>query len=451
MAEHSAVNRRVVGSSPTWGAKEKLDYSGFFATLFSQLITSENMPGEVINVRKKVISRAMLFIVLFGIVSLFSDMTHEGASSIRGAYLSLLGASAGMIGFISGLGEMIGYSMRYVFGKITDRTKQYWPMTILGYVLDIAAVPLLALVGEHGWIAACILLVVQRMGKAIKKPAKDTIMSFAASQEGVGKSFGLQEVLDQIGAFFGPVLLYLVMLFRQDDNMFKAYAVCFAVLAIPGAITLILLLITRAKFPNPEQFEPDPKEYVPFKLGKPFLLYIAGISLFAFGFIDYSLIIMHVSKAFTLSANTFPLLYAGAMLIDAVAAFGFGLLYDRKGIRVLVWSTLVSAPFAILVFSGNSLPMLLLGILMWGIGMGAQESILKAAVTTMVPKQSRATGYGIFECSFGICWFLGSWLLGVLYDISLPAMIAVSLYAQLAAVPLYLISSKQMTRNEGSV
>ena len=139
------------------------------------------MPGEVINVRKKVISRAMLFIVLFGIVSLFSDMTHEGASSIRGAYLSLLGASAGMIGFISGLGEMIGYSMRYVFGKITDRTKQYWPMTILGYVLDIAAVPLLALVGEHGWIAACILLVVQRMGKAIKKPAKDTIMSFAAS------------------------------------------------------------------------------------------------------------------------------------------------------------------------------------------------------------------------------------------------------------------------------
>ena len=178
----------------------------------------------------------MLFIILFGIVSLFSDMTHEGASSIRGAYLSLLGASAATIGFISGLGELVGYSMRYVFGKLTDKSKQYWPMTIAGYVLDIIAVPALALVGEHGWIAACVLLVIQRMGKAIKKPAKDTIMSFAASQEGVGKSFGIQEVLDQIGAFIGPVLLYLVMLFKTEGTTFEIYSTCFAVLAIPGVI-----------------------------------------------------------------------------------------------------------------------------------------------------------------------------------------------------------------------
>ena len=241
---------------------------------------------------KKHMSQAMTFIVLFGIVSLFSDMTHEGASSIRGAYLSLLGASAGVIGFASGLGELVGYSMRYVFGRLTDRTKLYWPMTIAGYVLDILAVPALALVGEHGWVAACALLIVQRMGKAIKKPAKDTLMSFASSQEGTGKSFGLQELLDQIGAFLGPVLLYLVMLLRQQGNTFDAYALCFAVLAIPGAITLILLLVTKHKFPNPEQFEPEPKEYIPFRMKREFLLYIAGISLFAFGFIDYSLVLM---------------------------------------------------------------------------------------------------------------------------------------------------------------
>ena len=148
--------------------------------------------------KKSRLSQAMVFLILFGIVSLFSDMTHEGASSIRGAYLALLGASAGTIGFISGLGDLIGYSMRYIFGRITDRTRSYWSMTILGYVLDIIAVPALALVGEHGWIAACMLLVIQRMGKAIKKPAKDTIMSFAASQEGAGRSFGLQELLDQL-------------------------------------------------------------------------------------------------------------------------------------------------------------------------------------------------------------------------------------------------------------
>ena len=404
--------------------------------------------------KKTKISQAMVFILLFGIVSLFSDMTHEGASSIRGAYLALLGASAGTIGFVSGLGELIGYSMRYVFGKLTDKTKRYWPMTIIGYILDILAVPSLALVGEHGWIGACLLLVIQRMGKAIKKPAKDTIMSFAASQEGIGKSFGIQEVLDQIGAFAGPVLLYLVMLFKTDGTTFQVYATCFAILAIPGAITIILLLVTRAKFPNPEHFEPEPKEYIPFKMKKEFILYIAGISLFAFGFIDYSIVIMHVSKTYVglasglakttslVNSGTLPLLYAGAMLVDAVAALIFGIMYDKKGVKVLVWSTVISAPFAIFVFAFHSVPMVLIGIILWGVGMGAQESILKAAVTSMVPKASRATGYGIFECSFGVFWFLGSWLLGFLYDVSIPVMITVSVVTQLAAIPLYISSAK---------
>ena len=400
------------------------------------------------------LSQAMVFILLFGIVSLFSDMTHEGASSIRGAYLSLLGASAGTIGFISGLGELIGYSMRYVFGRLTDKTRQYWPMTIAGYVLDIAAVPALALVHENGWVAACLLLVVQRMGKAIKKPAKDTIMSFAASQEGVGKSFGIQEVLDQIGAFLGPVLLYLVMLFKTDGSLFHTYSLCFAALAVPGAITLILLLVTKHKFPNPDQFEPEPKAYVPFRLKKDFILYIIGICLFAFGFVDYSIISMHVSRTFVevapglaetgsiVTSGTLPLLYAGAMLVDAVAALLFGLLYDKKGVRALVWSTLLSAPFAILIFACTSTSALLAGILLWGIGMGAQESILKATVTSMVPKASRATGYGIFECAFGIFWFLGSWLMGVLYDLCMPALVVVSVCAQLFAIPFYIRASR---------
>lgn len=403
---------------------------------------------------KKRISQAMLFIIFFGIVSLFSDMTHEGASSIRGAYFTILGASAGAIGFVSGLGELIGYSMRYVFGRIADKRKNYWFMTIFGYVIDVLAVPALALVGENGWIAAATLLIIQRMGKAIKKPAKDTIMSFAASQEGVGKSFGIQEMLDQIGAFLGPVLLYLVMLFKTTGTTFEIYSTCFAVLAIPGAITIIMLLITRKKFPNPENFEPEAKEFVPFEMKKSFKYYIMGISLFAFGFIDYSLVIMHISRNFTsiagglaetssiINSGTIPLLYAGAMLVDAVAALVFGYMYDKKGVRALVLSTIISAPFSAFVFLGKSVPMVLVGVVLWGVGMGAQESILKAAVTTMVPKSSRATGYGIFECSFGIFWFLGSWLLGVLYDVNVIAMVVVSVVAQLAAIPLYLKSTK---------
>lgn len=404
--------------------------------------------------KTKKISPAMVFIILFGIVSLFSDMTHEGASSIRGAYLSLLGASAGTIGFVSGLGELIGYSMRYVFGRITDRTHKYWTMTIFGYILDILAVPALALVGKNGWIAASILLVIQRMGKAIKKPAKDTIMSFAASGEGVGKSFGIQELLDQIGAFLGPVLLYVVMLFKTEGSTFEIYKTCFAFLLIPGLITIIMLFVTKYKFPNPEHFEPEPKEYIPFKLKDKFIYYIIGISLFAFGFIDYALIIMHISKIFgtlgqgivtssLINSETIPLLYAGAMLIDAVAAMVFGYMYDRNGLKALVLSTIISAPFGIFIFMKTSTASVFIGLALWGVGMGAQESILKAAVTSIVPKQSRATSYGIFECSFGVFWFLGSFLMGLLYEKNILIMVIVSIIAQLLAIPFYLKSSKK--------
>lgn len=394
--------------------------------------------------KRKIAKRsAMTFILLFGLVSMMSDMTHESASSIRGAFLALVGASAATIGFASGLGEMVGYGMRYVFGRITDRTRRYWPLVTVGYVVDILAVPALALVGPHGWVAACALLVVQRLGKAIKKPAKDTLLSFAATQEGVGKSFAIQEVLDQIGAFAGPLLLYLIMLFKTSGTTFEIYSFCFACLAIPGVATLVLLWLTRRSFPHPEEFEPEPKQRQHFKMEGRFVRYIAGISLFAFGFIDYALVVMHVARTSLFTAQELPLLYAGAMLTDAVAALVFGWLFDRHGTRALILSTLLSAPFAALVFLGHGHASLLLGVALWGVGMGAQESILKAAVATMVPKQSRATGYGVFECSFGVFWFLGSWALGALYEASIPAMVVVSTLAQLAAIPLFLTSKKK--------
>lgn len=400
------------------------------------------------------ITPAMAFILLFSVVSLLSDMTHEGAASIRGAYLSLLGASAATIGFVSGLGELAGYSLRLLFGRFADKTKRYWLITIIGYVVDVLAVPALALAGEHGWIFASGLIVVERIGKAIKKPAKSTLMSFAATQEGVGKSFAIQEMVDQFGAFLGPVMLYLVLLFKTDGTLVQRYAFALALLIIPAIATIVMLFVTKRKFPNPEQFEPEPKQLIPFRLNKKFILYLAGISLFAFGFIDYSLILMHVSRTHAalsaglseagsfVNSGTLPLLYAGAMLVDAASAMIFGLLYDKKGVRALMFSTALSAPFALLIFGATGNAALLVGIAMWGIGMGAQESILKAAVANIVPKASRATGYGIFECVFGVFWFLGSWLLGALYDVNIVAMIAVSVGAQLLALPLYYLSDK---------
>lgn len=391
------------------------------------------------------LSSAMTFILLLGVISLFSDITHEGGAGIRGAYLILLGASAATIGFVSGLGELLGYSLRFVFGLLTDKTKQYWPMTIAGYVIDILAVPALALVHDDGWKAACFLLILERIGKAVKKPAKNTLVSFAAAQEGAGKSFAIHEAMDQLGAFLGPMILYAVMRLKSGSGI-ELYRLCFAVLGIPAALTLASLWLAKRKFPHPEAFEPETKVREAFRMKPSFILYIIGISCFAFGFIDFSIVSMHLEKKRLFADFQLPLLYAGAMLADAFSAVIFGLMYDRRGLRALVLSTAVSSLFAVFVFGFTSQYMIVLGIMLWGIGMGAQESILKAVVSTLLSKEHRAVGYGIFEFFFGVFWFLGSWLTGVLYDFSIPALIAVSVFGQLLSLPFYVLSDGRSTK-----
>jgi len=385
---------------------------------------------------------ALAFILLMGIVSLFSDMTHEGAASILGDFLSLAGASAAAIGFVSGLGEMIGYSLRIVTGRIADKTKKYWPLTVAGYAIDCMAIPALALIPHGGWLLACILIVAQRTGKAIKKPAKDTILSFATSQTGAGKGFAIQEFLDQIGAFLGPVMLFVVMLFKKNADQFSTYKICFAILGIPAIVTVLLLLIAKRRYPNPEQFEAPTTEILPFKMNRSFLFYIVAISLFAAGFLDFTMITMHMARTGLIPGDSLSLIYAGAMAVDAFSALFFGWLFDKLGIKVLMLSTLLSAPFAILIFTVTARWALFLGVALWGIGMGAQESILKAAVSRIVPKQNRSSGFGFFQTAFGVCWFLGSWLMGVLYDVSPTLLVAFSVAMQLIAIPFFWLSNR---------
>lgn len=395
------------------------------------------LKSDTKNIKR--LSGATAFILMMGIVSLLSDMTHEGASSISGAYLSLLGASAQAIGFVSGLGALIGYGLRFLTGYVADRTKRYWPMTIIGYSIDLLLIPFLALVPEGGWIWACGLLVFGKIGNAVKKPAKDTMVSFAASEKGEGKGFAYLEFIDQIGAFLGPMLLFAIMLLTSGLNEYKQYAICFATLSVPAILCIALLFLSKRKFPNPEQYEKE----IPGngKISKTYIIYLIAVCIFAFGFIDFPLITAFESEGKLVSTNYLPLLYSGAMLIDAFAALIFGALYDRYGFLSLVISALLSAPFAVLIFLINSMPSMILGIIMWGIGMGAQESIMKAAIASMTDKENRSKGYGIFQLCFGFAWFFGSWLTGALYEISKKAMAIISVSAQAFAAILFIITA----------
>lgn len=383
---------------------------------------------------------ALTFIVLMGVVSLFSDITQEGAASIIGAYLSLAGASAAAIGFISGLGGFLGYSLRLVTGVIVDRTGKYWTMTILGYIVDCMAIPALALIPQGGWMLACALIVLQRLGKAVKKPAKDAVLSFAANQYGVGKGFAIQEALDQIGAVLGPVILFGVLWLKRGQDQYSAYSMCFLILGVPALVTIILLFWAKHHFPNPEKFEPEIANPAKLTIDKAFVLYLIAISLFSLGFLDFPLITMHAAKQNLIPHDTLPLLYALAMLLDAVAALFFGWLFDKFGVRTLMVSTLVAAPFSLFIFGGTTSWALWCGVVLWGIGMGAQESVLKSAVAAIVPKKSRSTGFGIFHTAFGISLFAGSWMMGILYDVSVSSLIVFSMAAQLAALPFFYLS-----------
>ena len=396
------------------------------------------------NKQNGLVKSATIFVFIMGIVSMFSDMAHEGARSIYGAYLSLLGTSAATIGFVTGLGEMVGYSFRLITGYFADKFKKYWTMTFIGYVINMAAIPALAFVSPNGWIAACFLIVFERVGKAIRQPSKNTLVSFASKQLGAGKAFAIQEFLDQIGAFTGPVLLFLVLLLKRGQSDFAAYSLCFAALAIPAAMTLLSLYIAKRKFPNPENFEvASDTQSQGIEANTSFLLYMIGIGLLALGFADFPLITMHIARESLVPGDALPLLYAIAMFVDAFAALFFGWLFDKKGIKVLIVSSLLSAFFSVFVFLFRSLPFAIVGIALWGVGMGAQESILKSVVATIVPKQSRSTGFGIFETSFGILWFLGSWLMGALYDSKPVLLVAFSVCSQLAAIPFFYLTSKK--------
>ncbi len=369
----------------------------------------------------------MRFVVLLGVVSLFADMTYEGARSIVGPYLGLLGATGTAVGIIAGLGELIGYVLRLVSGYLADRTRRYWTITFVGYVINLGAVPLLAVAGH--WPVAAAFVVAERIGKALRTPARDAMLSHATHQLGRGWGFGLHEALDQVGAIAGPLLLTAVLAAGSS------YRAGFLLLAVPAGVAIGILATARRLNPSPRDLEVDVAAVQPTGLPRAFWIYLAGAGLVGAGYADFSLIAFHLGRHAVLSAPLIPALYAVAMGVDALAAIVCGRLFDRGGLPVLAGAVLLSACFAPLVFPASA-GAALAGMTLWGIGMGAQESIMRAAVAGMVAPDRRGSAYGLFNGGYGVCWFLGSALMGVLYDVSLPVLVTFSVIAQLAAIPL---------------
>lgn len=367
-------------------------------------------------------------------------MTYEGARSVYGPFLASVGATGFFVGAVTGFGEFLGYALRLVSGRWADRSHLYWPITLVGYIIQMAAVPALALAGNLPLAALFILL--ERVGRATRNPPRDVMLAEAGVAIGRGWAFGINEALDQIGAFIGPLVVAAVLAWRHD------FKLAFASLSIPAILTLLLVFGARVGFPNSGRLNREATTYQDRRYPPAYLWYCLGTGLVAFGFADFSLIAFHFSRAHIIPNIWIPIFYAFAMGAGGIGSLVIGKLFDRFGLIVLLPATVIVAAYAPLAFFGG-FGLALVGALLWGIGLGAHELVMQAAVAQMVARDRLGSAYGIFGAAFGTAWFLGSAVLGAVYDFSVFAAVALAVVTQLLAIIPLFIASRMITRGEG--
>ncbi len=374
------------------------------------------------------------FVLIIGIVNLFADMTYEGARSITGPFLGSLGASATVVGVVAGTGELLGYSLRSVAGYFADKTQRYWLIVFVGYVINMLAVPALALSGN--WPIAAALIVAERTGRALRKPVVDAMISYAGKSIGRGWVFGLNEGLDQAGATVGPLIVALVLYLNSG------FRTGFGVLLVSAVLCLATLVVARFWYPRPHELETESADISKAKgFPKAYWIYVAAGALIAAGFADFSLIAFHFQKGGIISQTTIPLFYAVAMGAGALTNLVFGRLFDRIGFPVVIFAFLLGAMFAPFVFLGQFW-LALTGMALWGIGMGAQNSLLKVLLSEVLSVAKRSTGFGLFYTGYGIAWFLGSAAMGFSYDKSILAVVIFSVVLQVLALPVFFLARR---------
>ncbi len=399
------------------------------------------------NIQKKA---AFKLIFLFGLVSLFGDMVYEGARSVNGPYLKTLGANAAIVGLVAGLAEFLGYAVRLVAGYFADKTKAYWLFTFLGYGLLIS-VPLLALTGI--WQVAVVFIIMERLGKALRSPAKDTILSQATKQVGTGFGFAIAEVLDQIGAISGPLIFsILFVIIGKGDRSLADYQHGYSLLWIPLALVLLCIFFAHRAVPNPEVLETSvTKSPESDKLTKVFWIYTIFTFITTLGYANFALIGFHFKAKHVLTDAQIPLFYALAMGVDAVAAMAIGKTYDifkvkhnneKAGLITLIAIPVFSLLIPGLVFS-IKFSWVLAGVIIWGIVMGCHETVMKSAIADLTPLKKRGTGYGVFNAAYGLAIFIGSALTGLLYEYSISAIIITSIFIEIVAISVFFIMRKE--------
>lgn len=376
-------------------------------------------------------NRAWGTVAGFGLVSLVTDLVSDGARSLAGPLLGQLGATALVVGLVTGGAEAAAQGLRVVFGPWADRTRRYWSFTVAGYAMTVVSVPLLAVtpgLGAAGLAAASALIVGDRVGKAVRSPAKTVLLAAAAADVGRGRGFAAHKALDLVGALLGPVLVAAVL---AATGLLQA---AFAVLAVPAGAALALLVWLRRRVPGPGA---GPGAAAAPSLFSPvFLRFALGAFFWSAGLVAFGVISFHLSTAVNVPVAVVPLLYAAAMGAAALGALASGYLYDRAGGAVLLVLPVLVALVPFLALSPAAGPALA-GVAVWGAATGIQDSTVKALVADIVPAARQGSAYGVFAAFEGAGALAGGALYGAFYPFR-PALVATVVALQAVALVLLL-------------
>ena len=305
-------------------------------------------------------------------------------------------------------------------------------MTFIGYGL-LLTIPLLAF--PRYWQVAAILIILERMGKAIRSPARDTILSYATKKVGRGWGFGIHEALDRVGAIIGPIIFFLV--FLSTDS----YRAGFTILWIPALLCLVTLAVARRKFPSPQELEAPEKrseQNTQTKLPRVFWLYSLFTLFSVAGFANFQLISYHMYTQSIVSDAQIPMFYAIAMSVAALIALFIGKTYDKFGLTSTLAIPLLTLPIPFLAFS-YSYSQVLISIILWGVVMGIQQTVMRATIADLTPVERRGFAYGIFNTVYGAGWFLGGVVMGLLYDHSMNYIIPFVVLMELISIPVFFL------------
>lgn len=374
---------------------------------------------------------AVRAIIIFGIISLLGDMVYESARGANSQYFELIGISAAKVGLVFGIGEFLGYFLRLISGVISDKSKKPWAFMFIGYGM-LFFVPLMGF--TKNWNVLFVLILMERIGKAIRNPSKDTVLSaISENQVGVGFAFGLQEALDQVGAFLGP-LIFTAVFYFTGKNTLAEYSLGYKFLFIPFVLLMLFLYYSYRVISKGNLLgEEYGREFKSEKLKPIFWMYMAFTFFATLGFLNFSTLGYHMKSQNILTDGKITFIYSVAMIIDALTALIVGRLYDKLkeksgkkdgGILVLGAIPVVTLllPFFGLTMSKN---LIIVSMIIFGIIMGTHETIMRSAIADITPFDKRGTGYGVFNTGYGLALFLGATITGYLYDKNLNSTILI--------------------------